>query len=159
MMKMVYRLLLATLLLACGAARADGASTLKISHPWIRMTPGAQVMAGYFSLTNAGSSKRVLTGVRSQAFANAMLHKSIEKDGKSMMLHVDGGVEVAPGQTVTFAPGGYHVMLMRPVKPLTVGDKVAVDLLFQDKSSLTALFDVQPVWYQGPGASGGKGQQ
>ena len=39
-------------------------------------------------------------------------------------------LELAAGEQVEFAPGGYHLMLMKRVRPLVVGDDVEVNLHF-----------------------------
>ncbi len=48
------------------------------------------------------------------------------------MAHVDG-VDLAPGQSVAFAPGGYHLMLMHRTQALHVGEEVPVTLQLQDR--------------------------
>jgi copper(I)-binding protein len=48
-----------------------------------------------------------------------MMHQSTEKDGMASMEQVLQ-LELAPSQTVTFAPGSYHLMLMKRLGPLTM---------------------------------------
>ena len=40
-------------------------------------------------------------------------------------------IPIPPGQTVTLAPGGYHVMLLHIKQPLAVGDTFACSITFQ----------------------------
>lgn len=40
-------------------------------------------------------------------------------------------IPIPPGQTVTLAPGGYHVMLLHTKQPLAPGDTFACSVTFQ----------------------------
>lgn len=57
------------------------------------------------------------------------------------MREVTDGVAVAPGTTVKFAPGGYHIMLMGLKQPLKAGDRFPLTLKFAKAGSVTV--DVQ----------------
>lgn len=70
-----------------------------------------------------------------------MMHRSTEKDGMAGMEPVLR-LEVAPGETLNFAPGGYHLMLMKRLVPLAIGEKVNVTLLFADGAHLPVIFQV-----------------
>ena len=50
--------------------------------------------------------------------------------GEMKMQKVDA-VEVKAGEALSLKPGGYHVMLMELVNPLTVGDTIQVTLTFE----------------------------
>jgi len=60
-----------------------------------------------------------------------MLHRS-ENVGGTMRMDDVSSVEVAPGATLKFAPGGYHLMCMDPSPALKPGARVAVTLSFVD---------------------------
>jgi len=107
----------------------------------LRWLPGNRPLAGYFALDNAGQRPVRLVGAASPAFARVMLHRSTHRDGVAHMEHVDG-VDVAPGKTLRFAPGGYHLMLMKRRHRLGPGDSVSVTLHFADGHQLTATFKV-----------------
>lgn len=53
-----------------------------------------------------------LTGAQSPTYAEVMMHRSAVENGTASMQHVQQ-LEVAPGATVRFASGGYHLMLMQ----------------------------------------------
>lgn len=97
--------------------------------------PGAMVHAAYFTLTNAGAAPRLLVGVRAEGYAAAHLHRSTESGGVVTMSAV-AIVEIGPGRSVDFAPGGLHVMLMRPAAPLAEGASVPLVLEFADGTLL-----------------------
>lgn len=127
-------------LLVAGSAWADGA--LQVSGAWIRHMPAGIPSAGYFTLKNGGQDTRYLVGAECAAFGNTMLHRSVETNGVSRMLHVDE-VKVAAGGEIKFAPGGYHVMFMMPKETLKIGERVPVTLKFKNGQQITADFTVR----------------
>jgi copper(I)-binding protein len=50
---------------------------------------------------------------------------------------------IAPGATVTFAPGGLHLMLENLRKPVKIGDRVPVVLTFDRTGSMRVVFEVR----------------
>jgi len=133
---------LASLVLLVIAGSAWAAPALQVSGAWIRHMPAGIPSAGYFNLKNEGQDTRYLVGAECAAFGNTMLHRSVETNGVSRMLHVDA-VKVAPGGEVEFAPGGYHVMFMMPRKTLKIGEQVPVTLKFKNGQQITADFTVR----------------
>lgn len=95
--------------------------------------------AGYLVLTNSGGSDVVLTKAASPACGMLMLHQSKDDSGMAMMMDVQNVTIPAHG-SVTFAPGGYHLMCMQP--SMKTGDKIPVTLTFQDGSTLATLMPV-----------------
>ena len=115
---------------------------LHIKDAWIRMAPPGSPMAGYFNLTNHGSDDIKLVKASSGDFAHTMIHRSF-MDGEIMkMEHVDA-IELTPGKSTEFKPGGYHLMLMKPGKTLAAHDKVNVNLEFSDGSTMVVEFMVK----------------
>ena len=129
-------------LLACFAVMA--AAPVTITHARIRLLPADLPLAGYFDLANATDRPLVLTGASSPAFQMVHMHRSMESGGVSTMAPAER-IEVKPGATVHFAPGGYHLMLMNRLKPLQVGQEVPIRLEFASGDSVQALFVVEGV--------------
>ena len=138
-------LVIAGLLATLPAAAAEVA----VSGAWIRLIPGGGPSAGYATLANRGSEPAVLVGAECAAYAKVMLHKSVESGGTSRMEHV-GRLTVPPGDTRALAPGGYHLMLMKPEAPPEVGQKLEVTLRFADGTTRVVAFAVEPPYSQGP---------
>ncbi len=91
------------------------------------------------TVRNDGDSAAVLTGASSPSCGMLMLHKSEDSSGMAMMMDMQTITIPAHG-SVTFQPGGYHLMCMSPaMKP---GDTVKMTLSFQDGSTMTVAAPV-----------------
>lgn len=138
MMRRIGFVLLA-LVLAPPAASAAAAGGLAVQDAWIRVLLKTLPAAGYFTLHNGTDRPVRLVGAQAPDFGKVMLHQSVEKGGQEKMVHVDG-VDVPPGQDLSFAPGGYHIMLMQAKRQLHPGDKEPVTLIFADGGRLEVDF-------------------
>lgn len=133
---------IAMLALGGGARAAESGVTL--SQPWMRIIIASRPAAGYFTLLNGGSTPRALVGAQSPACGMLMLHRSTSAGGIDRMEMVDR-VAVPPHGSVTFEPGGYHLMCTAPTQDVTPGNSVPVTLKFADGGTLTARFPVRGV--------------
>lgn len=113
--------------------------SVRAEKPWMRYLLPNLPAAGYMVLQNAGSGAVVLTGAASPACSTLMLHQSQDDSGMSMMMDVQN-VTIPPQGSVSFAPGGFHLMCMQP--KMKIGGKIPVTLQFQDGSSLDIVMQV-----------------
>jgi len=135
------RIRLSVLMLGIVLIAHAGQPPVSVSDARIRWLPGDLPMAGYFVITSQAPGPLRLVGAASPAFGGVMVHRSIEKDGMARMVHVDG-VDLAPGQSVAFAPGSYHLMLMNRTWDLHEGEEVPVTLRFGGGQTLVVSFRV-----------------
>ncbi len=134
-------------------ARADDvkAGDLVISQPWSRATPaGAKVASGYLTIANKGTTPDRLLGGSTDAAAKVDVHEMASNGGVMTMRALDDGLALAPGATVTLAPGGYHLMLTDIKKPLKQGDSLAVTLKFEKAGDVAVMFNVMGVGAKEP---------
>nr|WP_199047090.1 copper chaperone PCu(A)C [Dyella sp. ASV24] len=124
-------------------AHATEAEHIRASQAWIRVLPGDLPAGAYVTLENTGDQPATLHGAHSSNYASTMLHKSSEEGGVSRMTMVDDLSIPAHGK-VELSPGGYHLMLMKAVAPVKIGDKVKVSLIFGDGSTLDTDFVARP---------------
>lgn len=138
-MKKTLSALLGLCLLSAGAlAHEFKLGDLKIGHPWSRAMPESSPTGGvYLLLSNRGKTADKLLSASTPRAAKAELHTHINDNGVMRMREVAGGVEVAAGQQVKFAPGSYHVMLMGLKQPLRAGDHFPLTLRFEKAGSVT----------------------
>lgn len=92
-------------LTACG----DPAPT-DIDQAWIRLSPNKdRPSAGYF-VAHGGDSATRLRGVLTDYALKVEMHESVEENGVMTMKPINS-VDIPAKGTVTFAPGGKHLML------------------------------------------------
>ena len=126
-------------------ALAAAAGGVSIEKPWMRFIIKARPAAGYFTLKNDGNSAVELTGASSSACGMLMLHQTKSENGIDRMTMVKS-VKVPAHGSLSFAPGGYHLMCMQPQSSMAIGAKVPVILKFADGETVSAAFPVK-----GPG--------
>ena len=136
MKRLIGGLLLATAL-PFSAAAAPGVT---VTQAWLRALPGGLPAGGYFTLRNPTGKTLTLQSASSPACGMLMLQKSETMSGMASMDNV-ASIDVKPGATLQFSPGGYHLMCMEP--KLKLGDKISVTLHFADGTKVQSDFAVR----------------
>lgn len=110
-------------------ATATASAGPAISGAWVRQVPpAARMTAGYLTITNSGSEPLVIVGAESPLFNAVEVHGTEMVDGMARMRRQDS-VTVPPGGTVSFAPGGLHLMLMQAVDTIPTEGEIPLTLL------------------------------
>jgi len=125
---------LVLLLAGIGAASAHSykLGALEIGDPWSRATPPtAPTGGGYLSIKNTGTEPDRLISVSSPAAGTVQVHEMKMEGNVMRMREFDSPLEIKPGETVTLAPGGMHLMMMGLKAPLKQGEKVPLTLVFE----------------------------
>ncbi|WP_305971017.1 MULTISPECIES: copper chaperone PCu(A)C [unclassified Mameliella] len=134
---------LAVLVLALMMPLPTSAGDLVVSGAFVPMAPpGVMAHAAYFQLTNDGTETRRLIGVRAEGYAMAHLHRSDDMGDVATMSAVDA-IDIAPGQSIVFAPGRLHVMLMHPAAMQAEGNTVLLTLSFANGDTLAVQAPVR----------------
>lgn len=115
---------------------------LEIVHPYILESTG-KTAAGYFSITNHGSTGDSLVAVKADVPHAAVHATETDSSGISRMTPVPA-LEIPAGATVTLQPGGLHVMFMGLARPLADGDRLPATLVFEKAGEVAVDFNVQP---------------
>lgn len=158
--------LAALALVACGSGD-DGA--ISVDGAWARTSAAGQTTgAVYFDLTTPEDDRLITASVPASVAAAAEIHEVVPADmsgddmsdddmsegemdmGDDMsdgemamtMQELVDGLALAAGETVTFEPGGYHVMLLDIVEPLEAGDEIELTLVFESAADLTVTVEV-----------------
>ena len=97
-------------------------SDARIQLPLVSGRPGA----AYFTVSQANGAPRKIVGVAVEMAGRAEMHQT-----KGGTMTPVGEIEVGPGKTIKFAPGGYHVMLF----------DLDPKLRFAKDAELTVTFD------------------
>ncbi|WP_440054940.1 copper chaperone PCu(A)C [Pseudoalteromonas sp. T1lg65] len=109
--------------------------------------PGAPSTAGYFTLVNHTDKQHVLVSAELEGAGRVEIHEHIHKEDMMKMQKVDK-LKLAPGQQVSFQPGGYHLMIFEPNKAFEAGQQHRLTLYFengkkvQTKAEIVALEDM-----------------
>ena len=132
--------------------------SLKISAPWVRATPNsATVGGGYMTITNTGATSDRLVGGSSDLSARFEIHTMSMDNNVMKMRPVANGVEIKPGQSVEFSPGGYHLMFVGLKKPFEQGQQVPALLQFEKAGKVAVQFMVESVGAHSGGNSAAPG--
>lgn len=146
------------LAVAADAGAVVKAGDLVISAPWSRATPGgAKVAGGFLTITNTGKTADKLVGGSFTQANRFEVHEMAVKDGVMTMRPVSGGLEIAPGATVTLAPGGFHLMFMDLKQPLKEGEAVKGTLTFEKAGTVPVTFEIRGIG-AGAGAASSAGE-
>ncbi len=130
------------LLLSAGLLQAQDAKPLQVEKAVARATVGKQANgAAYLQIANKGADD-VLLSASSPVAAKVEIH-TMAMEGDVMKMRALPQVELKAGQKLDMKPGsGVHLMLMGLKKPLAVGDKFALTLVFRKAGKLEATVEV-----------------
>ncbi len=157
-MKVAWKFATAGLMFVAFAAQAQEfkAGDITIERPWVRPTAGTTMMsAAYMTLKNSGKDADTL---KSASYADAEkveVHEHINDNGVMKMRQVQGGLAIPAGATVTFQPGGYHLMLIGLKHSLTEGQTLPLKLSFAHAGDVEFQVKVEKT----PAAGGGGHEQ
>ena len=154
-----FRLCLWTAMVAAGvlfgpSVHADPAvpspaGGVAVHDAWARATAGNGVTgAAYLSVTG-GDAPDQLVGVSAPVAAKAEVHESVTDNG-IMKMRAAPSVAVPARTTVTFMPGGYHVMLMGLKQPLVAGQSFPLTVSFAHAPPVTVEVKVQALGRAAP---------
>jgi hypothetical protein len=147
----------AALTLVVGACGDDAAqSTVTVGDVWSRTSAATQTAGVVYFEVTAGESGDALIGasVSSEIAASAEIHETVPVDsttmsmggttaGGGMMMRPVAAVPIGAGETVSFEPGGYHVMLMGLTAPLMPGQTFEVTLVFEHAGEVVVTAEVR----------------
>lgn len=130
--------------------------SLKIGHPWARATPkGAGVGGGYMTITNTGTAPDRLIGGATDIAGRFEIHEMSMDKGIMKMRMLPKGLEIKPGETVTFKPGSFHVMFMELKERLVQGKRFKATLVFEKAGKVDVEFAIDSIGAQKPGGAAG----
>lgn len=98
---------------------------------------GSNISAAFGTLSNTSEQPIALQKVviKGEIKGIAELHQTSNDNGVMKMLKVDS-ITIPAKQSVELAPGGLHIMLINLPKPLEVGKTIALELAFDNGTTL-----------------------
>jgi len=144
----------ATVLVASRAFAHDyNVGSIHIDHPWSRKVPkGANVAGGYLTIENRGAtSDRLISG--SSEIADRFEIHEMRMEGTVMKMRpLERGVEIAPGKSVKFGPGGYHLMFLDLKQSPMEAKSFKGTLVFEKAGKVDVEFTVEEMGDMGGGS-------
>jgi periplasmic copper chaperone A len=139
--------------LAATAQAAPGrAGAIEVVAPWSRPAVAGGTGVGDMTLVNRGRKADALVGVESPAARQVEVHRA-SLAGGVMSMAPAARVEIPPGGSVSFAPGGYHLMFLGLARNRKPGDRLPARLSLASGGKLSVSFAVGSG--EGPPAVGG----
>jgi copper(I)-binding protein len=131
--------LLVLCLAATGAMAKDFThENITVHNPWARATIGdLRMTAGFMGIDNTGEFTDDLIGAESDLADKIELHK-VENGAMGPVERV----EIEPGQSVSFAPGGYHLMISLK-GAVAEGSTLPITLRFERAGEVRVEFEVE----------------
>lgn len=138
-MKRLFVIVLLGILLL---SACDTATGITVKDAWAR--PAAQGGNGavYFLLQNHSAGSDELIAVSSEIAEAAEIHET-KMDGDVMKMEQVMSVPVKGKESIEFAPGGLHVMLIGLRQELKVGDHFQIVLKFAGQDDIILSVSVQ----------------
>lgn len=136
------KLFLATLLSVASLLASD----IEIKDAYVRATPpGLPNSAAFMSITNHSMSDISLISIKTDIAKAAELHTHDMKNGIMKMYQVPK-IDIKAHSNTVFKPGGFHIMLLGlKSKPLSVGQKIDLTLVFSNKKEIAISIPVKTV--------------
>jgi len=142
--------------LRSGVIRTE-ADAVMVEQAWARASAGNATTGAAYVTLKAGAQPDRLVGVGTQAAATAEVHESFTENGVMKMRPVPA-LPVPPGQTVTLAPGGYHIMMTGLKQPLVAGQSFPLTLRFEHAQPVTIDVQVRAIGREAPNGGPGHDQ-
>ncbi|RUO58946.1 copper chaperone PCu(A)C [Pseudidiomarina marina] len=140
-MQIIKRLLLISFILPIHVMAAE----VEISNAWVKESiPGTENGAGYFTISNTGTSVISIVGADTDASRAIEVHQHVMRDGMMRMRRVPE-LALEAGETVVFQPGSYHLMMFGVKNTFKPGDQVEFTLHFSDGDSVSFDAEVRTI--------------
>lgn len=130
---------------AANAAQAHEyhSKDLTILNSWARPAAEGQNGAVYLTIKNAGKEADTFISAESPIAEKTQIHETRNEDGIMKMRPVKDGVEIKPGSSLEFKPGGYHIMLVDLKKPLEAGAMAPLTITLAKAGAISVEIKVE----------------
>lgn len=128
-MKTLYALVPLVLVAGCGRA-PEAPSTVTVADAWCRAAPVGAMAGGCYVTLTASADDRLIA-VETTAADRAEIHTMEVTGGVMRMRQLKDGLVLPAGEAVSLAPGGEHLMIIRPKQTLAAGGTLPLTLRFR----------------------------
>ena len=118
---------------SCTVSPEASQKGILLTEGWLRTAPaGAATSGGYITIENLSTSDDTLVKISTKAAVATELHQSSKQpNGAMVMQALPDGLSIPAGKTVAFAPGGLHLMLIKPTRVLEPCDTIEIIFSFE----------------------------
>lgn len=110
--------------------------------PKVRPAKSGQNSAAYVTIENKSDLPLKVVSATSSVADVVELHTSYEDRGVMKMRPIDE-IDLQAGEAVNLRPGGLHIMLIGLKKTLRMGQKITININFDNGKSVRGLFEVK----------------
>lgn len=120
---------------------AEASGSIAVDRAWARASPkDAPNGAAYLTIVNNGTESDRLIKASSTVAESVQFHEEKIENGIAKMRQLEA-IEVPPGATVRFKPGGVHLM-MQLKRQLKVGEAFLLTLNFEKAGAVEVTANV-----------------
>ncbi|GJM03844.1 MAG: hypothetical protein DHS20C08_23450 [Rhodomicrobium sp.] len=116
-------------------AEATEASSITASAVWAKPNYGPNG-AVYLKLNNTGKEERKLVSASSALSDKVEIHEHLHEGGVMKMRPAKTPITIPPGKSLSFAPGGLHVMMFNMKAKKKAGETYPLALIFGNGETL-----------------------
>jgi len=121
------------------------AVSISVKHPYARAVPEGQPnSASFMVLINNTNNDRALVNAKSNVSNFIELHTHRKEDGMMRMRRVKQ-IDIKANSKTVLKPGGLHVMFIGLKHGLNIGDKVPLELIFDNGETIKLTIPVKIV--------------
>lgn len=128
------------LLLAHFSAHAQtAAEAIEVDDAYVRIAPpNAPATAAFMEFENEDKIDHALVSAKAYINKTTELHTHTNDNGVMKMRQVSQ-IDLPAGKEVALQPGGFHIMLIGLNESIQEGQKIKIDLTFEDGSTKTIM--------------------
>lgn len=119
----------------CTGCGNSGAALAVTDVVVLAPVPGSTVSVAYLTFHNRGTRPLTIHDVSSTEFGRIEMHESTVVDEVARMRRLDS-VMLTPGESLQFAAGGKHLMLMEPVAEPVPGTSITLLITYNEDDIL-----------------------
>ncbi|TNE35636.1 MAG: copper chaperone PCu(A)C [Alphaproteobacteria bacterium] len=120
----------------CSDEKTPVPAKVSVTDSWTKEADEGARGVAYVTLVNEGTEPDRLLSVAAQGIQMAEVHNHIKDEGVMRMISVPS-LEVPGSGTLTFQPGGLHIMLMGLERPIVAGETLHMTLKFEKTGIVT----------------------
>ena len=116
-----------------------------VANAWARLTPNG-MGAVFFEIRNTNIEDDFLIKASSPNALSVMIHETQRMGNMTHMKHHSNGTKIPASGKILFEPGSFHIMLSKIDDNLKLGDKILINLNFQNHCdiSIEPILKIRP---------------